>query len=87
MWRNSTGRPRFAASLRGMTNLARILALLPEAFTAVDAAFAHSQAKSLESLRSQVRKWRDERHPHLSDRECERLVGCLNRNFYALEEA
>jgi hypothetical protein len=69
-----------------MTHLARMLALLPEAFAAVDAAFTHSQAQSLESLRSQVRRWRDERHPQLSDRECERLVGCLNRNFYALKD-
>jgi len=70
-----------------MTNLALILALLPEAFTAVDAALGHVPVKSLNALRSEVRLWRDERHPHLTDLDCERLARCLNRNFYALEEA
>ena len=69
-----------------MTNFARMLALLPEAFTAVDAAFGHSPTRSLDSLRGHVRRWRDERYPELTDPECESLVSCLNRNFYALKD-
>jgi len=70
-----------------MTNLALILAVLPEAFTAVDAALGHAPAKSLNVLRSEVRQWRDQRHPHLTDLDFERVARCLNRNFYALDEA
>jgi hypothetical protein len=70
-----------------MTNLARMLALLPEAYAAVDAALGHAHSRSLESLRSHVRVWRDERYPHLTDLDCERVARCLGRNFYALDEA
>ena len=70
-----------------MTNFAKLLDLLPEAFAAVDAALGHAPADSLHSLRKSVLQWRDERHPHLTDLDCERLARCLNRNFYALDEA
>ncbi len=56
---------------------------MPEAFAAVDAALGASPAASLEALRPHLRRWRDERYPHLSDAECESLAGCLHRNFYA----
>jgi hypothetical protein len=69
-----------------MTNLAKMLRLLPEAFSAVDAALGHAPVKSLGALRRELRTWRDERHPHLTDLECERLASCLNRNFYALKD-
>ena len=70
-----------------MTDLSRMLALLPEAFAAVDAALGHVPVKTLGALRRELLRWRDERHPHLTDFECERLARCLNRNFYALEDA
>jgi hypothetical protein len=69
-----------------MTNFARMLALLPEAFAAVDAALRHAPAHSLASLRRHVRAWRDERYPHLSELDCERLAICLNRNIYRLKD-
>jgi len=70
-----------------MRNLARLLELMPEAFAAVDAAAGQVPVQSLGALRREILLWRDERHPHLSDVECERLARCLNRNFYALEDA
>jgi hypothetical protein len=69
-----------------MTNFARIIVLLPEAFAAVDAALGHAPVKSVQSLRESVLRWRDERYPALTDPECESLVSCLNRNFYALKD-
>jgi hypothetical protein len=85
-WRSSGSNRPILATLRGMTHFARMLALMPEVFAAVDAALDHAPARSLDSLRSHVRLWRDERYPHLTDLECERLVRCLNRNFYALKD-
>jgi hypothetical protein len=63
-----------------------LLSVAPQAFVAVDASFEHHRVKSLDALRNEVRAWRDEYQPDLSEGDCERLVGWLNRNFYRLEK-
>ena len=62
-----------------------ILSVAPQAFVAVDAALVHHPVKSLDALREEVMRWRDEYHASMSDSDCERLAGWLNRNFYRLE--
>jgi hypothetical protein len=63
-----------------------ILSVAPQAFVAVDAALEHHPVKSLQALRKEVMSWRDEYHSHMSDADCERLAGWLNRNFYRLDK-
>ena len=61
-----------------------LLSVAPQAFVAVDAAFDHQPVKTLDALRKEVLAWRDEYQPSLSEADCDRLVGWLNRNFYRL---
>jgi hypothetical protein len=63
-----------------------ILSVAPQAFVAVDAALSQHPIKSLKALRKEVSRWRDEHQSQMSDADCERLVGWLNRNFYRLED-
>jgi hypothetical protein len=63
-----------------------LLSVAPYAFAAVDAALEHHPVKSIDALRKEVLRWRDEHHSRFSDADCERLVGWLNRNFYRLEK-
>ena len=62
-----------------------LLSFAPQAFVAVDASLERHPVKSIDALRKEVRAWRDEYQPDLSEADCERLVGWLNRNFYRLE--
>ena len=62
-----------------------ILSVAPQAFVAVDACLGQHPVKSLAGLREEVRNWRDEYQPQISDDDCERLVRWLNRNFYQLQ--
>jgi hypothetical protein len=71
-----------SGSLFGVLNL---LSVAPLAFVAVDAALEHHPVKSLDTLRREVMRWRDEHHAHLGDEDCERLAAWLNRNFYRIE--
>ena len=66
-------------------NVLSLLSVAPQAFVAVDASLGHHPVKSLAGLREEVRRWRDEYQPQISDADCERLVAWLNRNFYRLE--
>ena len=68
------------------TGILSILQLAPQAFVAVDAALDQHAVRSLDALRKEVKQWRDEYQSHMSDADCERLVGWLNRNFYRLEK-
>lgn len=68
-----------------MRSVLSILSVAPQAFVAVDAALDTHPVKSLEALRKEVKRWRDECQPHMGEADCERLVGWLNRNFYRLE--
>jgi len=61
-----------------------LLAYMPHAFAAVDAAFQGSASKTYSTLRQQVRHWRDDHRLTLSDVDCERLAGWLNRTVYHL---
>jgi len=63
-----------------------ILSVAPQAFVAVDAALEAHPVKSLKALRKEVMRWRDEYQSHMTDADCERLAGWLNRNFYRLDE-
>lgn len=71
-------------SSRSFTGVLSILSLATQAFVAVDAALDHHPVKSLDALRKEVKRWRDEYQSAMSDADCERLVGWLNRNFYRL---
>lgn len=71
-------------SSRSFLGVLSILSMAPQAFVAVDAALEHHPVKSLDALRGEVKRWRDEYQAHLSDADCERMVGWLNRNFYRL---
>jgi hypothetical protein len=62
-----------------------LLAYMPHAFAAVDAALQDSPAKTLATLGEKVRHWRDEHGFGLSDLDCERLAGWLNRTVYHLK--
>ena len=70
------------SSLHGVLS---ILSVAPQAFVAVDAALEHHPVKSLQALRKEVMRWRDEYQSHMSDADCDRLADWLNRNFYRLE--
>lgn len=61
-----------------------LLAYMPHAFAAVDAAFQHEPSKTFATLREKVRGWRDDHGFKLSDVDCERLAGWLNRTVYHL---
>ena len=61
-----------------------VLSVAPLAFVAVDAALGQHPEKSLDGLRGEVRRWRDEYHQGLTDADCEKLAAWLNRNFYRL---
>jgi len=63
-----------------------LLAYMPHAFTAVDAALQDSPARTLGTLREKVLRWRDEHGLKLTDIDCERLAGWLNRTVYHLAE-
>ena len=69
-----------------MQNVLSLLSVAPQAFVAVDASLGTHPVKSLAGLRREVRLWRDEHEPKVSDADCERLVVWLNRNFYRLEK-
>ena len=62
-----------------------LLSVAPQAFVAVDASLGQRPVKSLDGLREEVRRWRDEYQPQIDDEDCERLVAWLNRNFYRLD--
>ena len=66
-------------------NVLSLLSVAPQAFVAVDAGLGQHPVKSVAGLREEVRRWRDEYQPQISDADCERLVSWLNRNFYRLE--
>jgi len=68
-----------------MMSVLSILSVAPQAFVAVDAALDTHPVRSLGALRKEVKRWRDECQPQMSDADCERLVGWLNRNFYRLQ--
>jgi hypothetical protein len=61
-----------------------MMSVAPQAFVAVDAALGRHTVKSVNSLREEVRRWRDESGQPYSDDQCEHLVRWLNRNFYNL---
>ena len=63
-----------------------MLSVAPLAFVAVDAALAQHPVKSLATLRAEVTRWRDDSRTQLTDADCARLAGWLNRNFYRLAE-
>ncbi len=67
-------------------NVLSLLSVAPQAFVAVDASLGQHPVKSMDALRKEVSAWRDEYQPYLSDDDCERLAGWLNRNFYRLAE-
>lgn len=71
--------------LESLSSTTLLLAYMPHAFTAVDAALQDSPARTLATLRENVRHWRDEHGFSLSDVDCERLAGWLNRTVYHLE--
>jgi hypothetical protein len=70
---------------RSFLGVLSVLSVAPQAFVAVDAALEQHPVKSLDALRKEVKRWRDEYQASMSDADCERLVGWLNRNFYRLE--
>ena len=85
-----TSAPGRCANLRRMKTgsfmgVLSLLSVAPQAFVAVDASLDRHTVKSLDALRKEVRAWRDEYQPTLSEADCERLAGWLNRNFYRLE--
>ena len=61
-----------------------LFAYMPHAFAAVDAAFQDEPSKNFATLREKVRHWRDDHGLGLSDVDCERLAGWLNRTVYHL---
>ena len=61
-----------------------LLAYMPHAFTAVDAAFQDEPAKTFAALCEKVLRWRDDHGFTLSDFDCQRLAGWLNRTVYHL---
>ena len=63
-----------------------LLAYMPHAFTAVDAALQDSPARTFATLRDKVFHWRDEHGLKLSNIDCARLAGWLNRTVYHLPE-
>ena len=63
-----------------------LLSVAPLAFVAVDAALEQHPVKSLATLRAEVMRWRDDSETNLTDEDCARLAGWLNRNFYRLVE-
>ena len=63
-----------------------LLSVAPHAFVAVDAALGRHPRKTVDLLREEVRRWRNESAAEFTDADCERLVGYLNRNFYRLPE-
>jgi hypothetical protein len=70
--------------MNGLNDFLRVLAVAPQAYASVDAAFGCLPSKSFNTLREEVRRWRDESRQDYSDDECEHLVAWLNRNFYRL---
>jgi hypothetical protein len=63
-----------------------MLSVAPHAFVAVDAALGQHPKKTVDVLRAEVIRWRDETAAGFSDADCERLARYLNRNFFRLEE-
>lgn len=72
-------------STGSFANVLSLLSIAPQAFVAVDASLGQHPVKSLAGLREEVRRWRDEYQPGISDTDCDRLATWLNRNFYRLE--
>jgi hypothetical protein len=62
-----------------------VLSVAPLAFVAVDAALGQHPEKSLDGLRGEVKRWRDEHYQEFTDADCEKLTAWLNRNFYRLQ--
>ena len=65
-------------------DLFTLLSVAPHAFVAVDAALAQHPEKTVDRLREEVMRWRDDAGNGFSDADCERLAGYLNRNFFRL---
>ena len=64
---------------------ALLFGYMPRAFAAIDAALQDSSPKTFATLREKVLHWRDDHGLRLSDIDCERLAGWLNRTVYHLK--